>query len=36
MGNVVRVYRYARLHTEQAEKLLAELVEIRKKLYVKA
>ena len=36
MGNVVRVYSYARLHAEQAEKLLAELVEIRKKLHVKA
>lgn len=36
MGNVVRVYRYARLHAEQAEKLLEELVEIRKKLHVRA
>lgn len=36
MGMVVRVYRYARQHAEQAEILLAELVEIRKILHVKA
>lgn len=36
MSMVVRVYRYARQHVEQAEKLLKEMVEIRKKLSAKA
>ncbi|MBO5580140.1 MAG: hypothetical protein J5952_09320 [Prevotella sp.] len=36
MAMVVRVYRYAKQHVEQAENLLGELVEIRKKLDVKA
>lgn len=32
MKNVIRIYRYARQHIEDAEKLLDELVEIREKL----
>ena len=36
MGMVIRIYRYARQHSEQAEKLLNELVEIRKKLRIRA
>lgn len=36
MGMVIRVYRYARQHVDLAEKQLAELVDIRKKLNIRA
>lgn len=36
MVMVIRVYRYARQHVDLAEKQLAELVDIRKKLNIRA
>lgn len=33
MGNVIRVFRYARQHAEEAERKLGELVVLQKKLY---
>ena len=36
MAMVVRVFRYAKQHVEQAEKLLGDLVEIREKLNIRA
>ena len=35
MGMVVRIFRYARQHVEQAEKLKDDLIDIRKKLNIK-
>lgn len=35
MGNVIRIFRYARQHIEDAEKKLGELIEIRNKLNIK-
>lgn len=35
MGMVIRVYRYARQHADLAEKQLAELVDIRRKLNIR-
>lgn len=36
MAMVVRVFRYAKQHVEQAEKLLGDLVEIREKFNIRA